>query len=127
MTSETSFKPGPWEFKETLKGHGVTSRINESGLRPLGHAVLVEPYEPEIKKSLLVIPETVQERNTMIETRARIVDIGPAAWIDEPQPRALPGEIVLISKYDGTMVISPRNGKRYRLVNDKAIYCGTEE
>lgn len=126
MTSETSFGNG-YALKEAQSGHGIVSNINTSGLQPFGHAVLVEPYEPEIKRGIIAIPDTVSERTKMVETRARVIAIGPAAWDDEAQPRALPGQIVLISKYDGTLAQGPKDGKTYRLVSDKAIYCGVEE
>jgi co-chaperonin GroES (HSP10) len=101
--------------------------MNKSGLRPLGRAVLVEPYEPEIKKSLLVMPDSVKERTAMIETRAIVLDIGPSAWDDEPAPRAVVGDKVLISKFAGVMVTGTADGKTYRIVNDRDIYCAIEE
>lgn len=99
---------------------------NPSGLRPLGHAVLVEPYEPEIKKSMIVIPETVQERTKMLETRATVIEVGPTAWRDEPA-RAKPGDRVLIARMSGSMVTGVKDGKLYRMVNANDIYCGIEE
>lgn len=133
MTNKAAFDetntmlPDDWRTVRGAGGHGIVSKLNTSGLRPFGHAVLVEPYEPEITKGIIVIPDTVGERTKMVETRARVIDIGPAAWDDEAQPRAFPGQIVLISKYDGTLAQGPKDGKTYRLVNDKAIYCGVEE
>lgn len=144
MTSETQFAsqeetitvtnkaflPRLWtEQMGKPRGHNVQSMINRSGLRPLGHAILVEPYDPEMDKAkgLLVIPDTVSDRQKMVETRARIIDLGAEAWVEESRPRALPGEIVLISKYDGTVAKGPKDGKTYRLVNDEAIYCAVEE
>lgn len=99
---------------------------NESGLKPLGHAVLIQPYEPEMKKGLIVMPETVKERSAMVETRAVVIEVGPAAWDDEPAPRAVPGDKVLISKFAGAMATGTRDGKPYRLVNDRDIYCRIE-
>jgi len=100
--------------------------MNKSGLKPLGRAVLVEPYEPEVKKSLIVMPDTVKDRTTMVETRAVVIDVGPVAWDDEPQPRAKPGDKVLITKFAGTMVVGTEDGKAYRLVNDRDIFCAIE-
>jgi len=99
---------------------------NKSGLRPLGRAVLIQPYEPEIKKSMIVMPETVKERTTMVETRAVVIEVGPVAWDDEPEPRAKPGDKVLISKFAGAMVVGTEDGVTYRLVNDRDIYCAIE-
>lgn len=100
--------------------------MNKSGLRPLGRAVLVEPYEPEVKKSLIVMPDSVKERSAMVETRAVVIEAGPCAWDDEPQPRAKSGDKVLISKFAGAMVMGTEDGKPYRLVNDRDIYCAIE-
>ena len=100
--------------------------MNKSGLKPLGRAVLVEPYEPEIKKSLIVMPDSVKDRTTMVETRAVVVEVGPVAWDDEPQPRAKAGDKVLITKFAGAMVVGTEDGKSYRLVNDRDIFCAIE-
>jgi co-chaperonin GroES (HSP10) len=99
---------------------------NKSGLKPLGRAVLVEPYEPEIKKSVIVMPETVKDRTAMVETRAIVIEAGPAAWDDEPAPRAMPGDKVLISKFAGAIAMGTADGKHYRIVNDRDIYCRIE-
>ena len=100
---------------------------NNSGLIPLGHAVLVEPYEPMKKDSLIVMPDTVKERTLMVETRAKVVATGPEAWCDEQVPRAMIGDHVLISKFAGVMATGVKDGKTYRLVNDRDIYCRIEE
>ena len=103
---------------------------NESGLKPLGMAVLVLPYEPELDKakaqSLIVIPETVAERTQMVENRAIVVEAGPHAWHDEPTARALPGDKVLLTKFAGHMVKGTKDGVMYRLVNDRDIFCAIE-
>ena len=101
--------------------------MNESGLIPLGRAVLVEPYEPEVKKSMIELPKAVKERTSMVETRATVVAIGPAAWEDESSPRAVVGDKVLISKFAGVMADGIKDGKSYRIVNDRDIYCRLEE
>ena len=100
--------------------------INRSGLSPRGRAVLVEPYEPEVKQGMLVIPDAYKQRGAMIEQRAVVVDIGPDAWKDET-PRAVVGEKVLVSKFSGYMAIGPADGKQYRIVNCNDIFAGITE
>ena len=95
---------------------------NKSGLAPLGRAVLVEYYEPERKESVIVIPDNVKDKTTMVEQRAVVVEVGPACWPDEP-PRARVGDRVLISKYSGYAAIGPADGQRYRLINDRDIFA----
>ena len=100
--------------------------MNNSGLIPLGRAVLVEPYEPQKKESLIVMPDTVKERTLMVETRAVVIQAGPEAWADEKGPRAWPGDHVMITKFAGVMATGTKDGKSYRLVNDSDIFCGLE-
>jgi co-chaperonin GroES (HSP10) len=94
---------------------------NASGLQPLGRAVLVKPYEPEKKNSLIVMPDAVNERLQMLDTRATVVAIGPACWPDEP-PRAKVGDKVLISRMAGTIVKGTADGVMYRAINDRDIF-----
>ena len=58
----------------------------------------------------------------MIEDRAVVLEIGPAAWDNEPEPRAKVGDHVMISKFAGTMAQGPLDGKTYRIINDQDIY-----
>lgn len=95
---------------------------NNSGLRPLGRAVLVEYYEPERTGSVIIIPESVRERGMTTEQRAVIIEVGVACWPDEPQ-RAFPGDKVLISKMAGYIARGTADGKLYALVNDRDIFA----
>src|SRR3990167_5311076 len=96
---------------------------NRSGLDPRGVAVLIKTYEPERKGGLIEIPDNVQGRMSMVDNRATVVAIGPNAWHDEPSPRAVVGERVLVTKFAGFMAKGPKDGQMYRLVNDQDIFC----
>ena len=95
---------------------------NESGLEPLGHAVLVEHYEPERTGGLIVMPAHIEDRNSMVEQRARIIALGKECWSGK-QARALPGDLVLISKMSGYLAVGPADGKKYRLINDEDVFA----
>lgn len=95
---------------------------NTSGLKPLGCAVLVKPYEPDRSASLIVLPSMVKDRDLMVEQRAVVVECGPACWPNEP-PRAKPGDRVLIAKHSGYLAQSTADGEMYRLVNDRDIFA----
>lgn len=101
--------------------------INESGLEPLGVAVLVAPYEPERHGGLIEIPDSVKDRTLMVEQRAIVVAVGSEAWAEEKTPRAKPGDKVLITKMAGYMATGTKDGKKYRLVNDRDIFAGIKE
>lgn len=100
--------------------------MNSSGVRPLGRAVLVKPYNPERKEGMIVLPDSALERDQMIEARAVVVEVGPHAWIDEPSPRAKAGDKVLVSKFAGYMVRGTADNEQYRLVNDRDIFAAIE-
>lgn len=96
---------------------------NESGLTPLGRAVLVKMEEVEKKNGAILIPDAVKERSAVMETRALVVAVGSQCWDHETEPRAKPGDTVIVTKVAGYMVKSPVNGELYRLVNDLDIFC----
>lgn len=96
---------------------------NESGLKPLGVAVLIKSYEPERKGGQIVLPDAVAGRLSMVDNRALVVEVGPSAWHDEPCPRAAAGDRVLVTKFAGFMAKGPQDGEMYRLVNDRDIFC----
>jgi co-chaperonin GroES (HSP10) len=100
---------------------------NESGLKPLGRAVLVQPYTPERKAGLIVIPDEALGKDMMIEQRAIVVEVGPYAWHDEPEPRAKVGDKVIISKFAGYMAKGTADGKQYRFINDRDIFAAIVE
>ena len=98
--------------------------INPSGLKPLGRAVLIEPKTPENLSTVIAIPDSAKDRMQMAEQQAIVIEVGPMDWDDEDEPRAKPGDTVLVTKYAGFMAQGPLDGKVYRLVNDRDLFCG---
>lgn len=99
---------------------------NKSGLKPLGRAVLLEPYEPEKVSSIIELPASVQEQKMMVEQRAVVIEVGANCWCDEPSPRAKVGDKVLVSRFAGHLATGTRDGKQYRFVNDRDIFAAIE-
>jgi co-chaperonin GroES (HSP10) len=95
---------------------------NESGVKPLGRAVLVKYYEPEKKDSVIYVPPSIEDRSNLVEQRAQVIEVGPACWPDEPQ-RAKCGDFVLISRMAGYQMRGPQDGQPYRSVNDRDIFA----
>lgn len=94
--------------------------MNTAGLEPRGHAVLVKPYE--MKTDLVQLPSNVRDRADMIEQRAVVIAVGPMAWKDETEPRAQPGDHVLISKYAGH-IAQGLDEQSYRFINANDIFA----
>lgn len=102
--------------------------LNESGLTPLGRAVLVRMVElEEFQAKTILIPEQVRRNSATMEQRAEVVKVGGEAWADEKEPRAKEGDKVYITKFAGFVAVGPKDGKLYRLVNDRDIFCRIEE
>src|SRR5258705_8776723 len=84
-------------------------------------------YEPSKKRGLIHVADIVREKTDMMEQRCKVIAIGPSAWNDEAEPRAKVGEFVLVTKFAGYMTYGPRDGKRYRLVNDRDIFGAIDQ
>jgi hypothetical protein len=98
--------------------------VNKSGLHPQGVAVLTMPYEPEVKawSDTLIIPDAVRDSLQVLENRVVVVEVGPSAWSDEAQPRAVQGDVVMITRHAG-FVATGADGKLYRMCNARDIFC----
>ena len=105
--------------------NGHDPKFHRSGLKAVGRAVLCEPYDPELTKTVIAIPDHVKALELMREMRATVLQLGEAVWPDEPH-RAAPGDKVLISRFCGAIVKGPRDGRMYRLINDRDIFCQLE-
>ena len=66
--------------------------VNTSGWRPAGRAVLVLPDDITEKKSMIELPKTLTDRTKMMQDRATVIEVGPEAWAEEKEARAVPGD-----------------------------------
>lgn len=97
---------------------------NLSGLEPRGRAVLIKHHQVEtLNSSVIHIPDAVSRNMQMLEQYATVVAVGESAWHDEPAPRAAVGDQVIVTKFAGFLALGPADGKMYRLVNDRDIFC----
>jgi co-chaperonin GroES (HSP10) len=78
-----------------------------------------------LNSTVIAIPDHVRALELMREMRATVVQVGAAAWRDEP-PRAEAGDHVLVGRFCGAIVKGPKDGNLYRIVNDKDIFCQIE-
>lgn len=105
--------------------------MNSSGLEPRGRAVLVRPYDPTMQKSelgrKLIIPKEAMQQGLALEMMATVVAVGNHCWPEEPEPRANPGDLVIIAKMSGALVQGPKDGQWYRAINDRDLFMRVEE
>ena len=101
---------------------------NNSGLEPVGRAILVEPYEPERESSIIALPEHIRDSERVMDVKVRCVALGPQVWkaqrageVDEP-PRCKPGDVIYVARASGFVTKGPKDGKFYRVVNDRDVF-----
>lgn len=106
--------------------------MNESGIFPAGHRVLLLPeQETEDEKALkaiktpdgrsLIMAETASERHRLAQMAGTVVAVGQSAWKDfGTEPWAKPGDRAMFAKYSG-VILRGKDNKKYRMVNDEDI------
>ena len=124
MTLEVkSFQTERGDPRQLPESKAPVDAENTSGYQATGFLILLRPYEiAKVSKGGIVLVDETQERAMLQDQRAVVLDIGAAAWCDEPEARCQIGDRVLISRYAGQL-ITGLDGKKYRLVNDKDIGC----
>lgn len=89
-------------------------------IEPVEYKVLVLPEVVESKtEGGIYLPEQAKEKNQIAQCKAQVIAIGGNAF--EEWKGAIPqvGDTVYIAKYAGYLI--DRDGKQYRLINDKDI------
>lgn len=133
LTIPVKLMKGGWKKPKNL--------LNPSGLQPVGHAVLVQAYEPDFdaaRRMGLIIPDSVRNNSIMVEMRVRVLELGDMAYRKDYQswlarlftpyrPRCKPGDKIMVQDYSGAIVIGTLDGKQYRLVNDEDVFVRIAE
>lgn len=99
--------------------------MNETGILPTEYKVLIAPDAvEEVTKGGIIIPEASREKEQYAAMTGTLVASSPLAFAYDNWPsdarKPMPGDRVIYAKYSGAEV-KGRDGKMYRLVNDKDI------
>ncbi len=96
---------------------------NESGFIPIGAEVIVLTDEVQAKTASGIIkPDTYTERMNLSSDSGVIVALGSAAFAGFPEDeRPKPGRRVLFERFAGRLLVSPRDGKSYRVMTFSCI------
>jgi len=105
------------------------TKTNETGILPTEFKVLIAPKEVGDKIGSIYLPDSTKERDQFAQMEGTLVAVSPLAFTYAKQEEweaagAAPptvGDRVLFAKYAGAVVKSLKDGKDYRLVNDKDI------
>jgi chaperonin GroES len=95
------------------------SAINTSGLVPVEYKILIEPEEVEQKSAGgIVLATATTEKEKMAQVRGKLIAVGGNAFEDWKGRIPQVGDAIWYAKYSGYM-IKGKDGKEYRLANDK--------
>ena len=95
--------------------------VNSSGLHPLGRAVLIWPLETGLKTVKIHLPDTVKQRQMVLDTVGWVVEMGPDCQEDEGGLRCQVGDPVIIAALSGSMR-DGKDGVLYRFINHRDVY-----
>lgn len=105
--------------------------INESGIYPVGHRILILPEQVEEKTEGGIILHTAAQksREEMAQINGIVIDIGDTSYNDQPSSWCSVGDKVIFGKYSG-LIYDGVDGKKYRIINDLDVVAvvkkGTE-
>ncbi len=104
------------------RAHKGPRSDNQSGFRATGHRILLLPDPTEVKteSGLILTAKTVEQDQSKC-VWATVLEIGCDAWSDKSTDFCDVGDRVLVGEYTGKFHTSPRDGIRYRFVNDLDI------
>ena len=102
--------------------------INESGIFPVGHRVLVLPEQIEEKTAGGIILHTGSQkaREEMAQINGVVVALGTTAYSDQDTAWCAVGDRVIIGKYSG-LIYDGKDEKKYRVINDLDVVAVLEK
>lgn len=93
--------------------------VNESGIFPVGHRILVLPEQVESVSAGGIILHTATQgsREALAQMYGEVVEMGDTCYADQPAPWCKVGDRVSFGKYSG-LIYTGVDEKVYRVVND---------
>jgi len=99
------------------------------GIRATGFCVLVAlPPKETVTAGGIIIPESAGERQHIAKCEGLVVSMSPAAFdfADFKGEHAEVGDAIMFPKHAG-MIVEGKDGKEYRLIQDREIWGIVEE
>lgn len=92
------------------------------GMKATGWNVIVVPEPAEEKKGAIFIPDSVKDKEEIVQQRGRIVSVGPAAFTAADYAGEEPGEgdAVIFARLAGFRV-KLADGKDARVIQDRDV------
>lgn len=102
--------------------------MNESGITPVGHRVLVLPEQIEetTESGIILHTASQREREALAQMYGLVVAMGDSCFADQKSQWCKVGDRVSFGKYSG-LIYTGKDEKTYRVINDLDIVAIVEE
>jgi co-chaperonin GroES (HSP10) len=92
------------------------------GMRATGWNLIVVPEPVDEKRGAIFIPDSVKDKEEIVQQRGRVVSIGPAAFTaaDYAGEEPVEGDAVIFAKLAG-FKIQLADGKLARVIQDRDV------
>lgn len=105
--------------------------LNNSGLTPVGHRLLVKPnvINNTTASGIIIDVGNAVDRERMMQMVGVVVAMGSTAYSDQPSAWCKVGDMITFGKYSGLMYKDrdTKDGLEYRVINDLDVVCIHEE
>lgn len=101
--------------------------LNNSGITPVGHRILIKPLAvEEVSEGGIVLAVGVTaDRERLAQIKGKVIEMGNTCYSDQSDPWCKVGDVVTFGKYSGLIYRGKDtlDNEEYRVVNDLDIVC----
>ena len=95
--------------------------VNDSGITPVGHRLLVKPLVlEEVSVGGIIISGATLDMERLAQMRGVVIEMGNTAYADQSQPWCKVGDLITFGKYSGLIYKGKETLDKleYRVIND---------
>jgi len=93
--------------------------MNDSGIHPVGHRILILPTQVEEKteSGIILGTNSQMDREALGNTKGYVVEMGNTCYADQPSPWCTVGDYVSFGRYSG-LIDTGKDELKYRIISD---------
>lgn len=95
--------------------------VNNSGIHPVGHRLLVQPLAlEEVSSGGIILSKDTVDMERLAQMRGIVIEMGTTAYSDQPSAWCKVGDLITFGKYSGLIYKGKETLDKleYRVIND---------
>ena len=96
--------------------------VNESGIHPVGHRVLIKPmeFQETTESGIIIAVGSSIDQQRLAQMQGVVIEMGTTAYSDQPEPWCKVGDKITFGKYSGLIYKDKEtlDKEEYRVIND---------